>query len=274
MYAALSVALAGAAACSTSGSDSQLAASEQPLTPATCDGVTVDLDSDPVNCGVCANACSSGLCYAGVCADDRAGHAFVIANSFRVAVPAFDRALGNAIFLREGVPNVLIYRGAASLEIHTATANALTRAAKILKPRTMYRTVVRNSAAVQPLLATSHVLVIEPQPQADDATLAALADEWSLPLDDFVRRGGIVIVLDAPSANAGTPRVLGSLMAMTRRSSTVGAVVHVAAHGDQASGRVPLMFAAGESVGYAPSGQVDVAVGDSGDVVIAHRMFF
>jgi hypothetical protein len=270
----VAVALVAVAACTTTPVEPvSSVAADLDTTTTTCDG-SVDFDNDPLNCGTCGNVCASAFCFAGVCADDRAGHMFVIGNSYRQPNWSLDRMLGNAIFLREGVPNVAIYRGNASLEMHTVVSNALTRAAKILKPRTMYRYVARTSPALQVLMPTMQVIVIEPQPQEVDATLQALANEWSLVFDDFVRRGGIVIALDAPSAtNAGTAQVLGALMPMTRTHAP-GAQVYVTAHGDQVTGRVPLMFAPGEAVGYAPSGFTDAVTDDTGTVMVAHREFF
>jgi len=238
---------------------------------ATC-AATVDYNADPLNCGVCGNVCASGLCYWGVCADDRAGHIFVIGNSYRKSNPSWDRVLGNAVFLRESAKvNVVVYRGTTAADINTGTSNAISRAASILH-RVVVKTGITNSAAVQTSLPTADVFVVEGQPQLDDTALGALADEWSLPLDDFTRGGGVVIVLDAPSAkNHGTQQVLGQLMSMTR-AADVGTLGSVSAATDQAVGRVPLTFALADSVGYtSPSGFVDAATTDSGAAVVVHR---
>ncbi len=238
----------------------------------TCENV--DLTADATNCGVCGNVCASGLCYSGVCADDRAGHVFVIGHSYRTSNPALDQILGNAVFMREGrTVKVLVYRGTAALDVHAGANNALKRAAGAIR-RTMSKTVVTSSVAVGIELPSFDVLVIEAQPQATNQTLASLASEWSLPIDDHLRRGGIVVVMDAPSANDGTSMVLGSTMPMRRETSAPGAVGHVAAHSTIAVGRVPMMFALGDSVGYAPSGHTDAVTSDSGHVVVAHRTFY
>src|SRR5688500_8596620 len=76
--------------------------------PLTCEAV--DTSSDPKHCGACGNVCASGLCYAGVCADDRAGHVFVIGHSYRDSSPALDRILANAALQSEkATVKVLVY---------------------------------------------------------------------------------------------------------------------------------------------------------------------
>ena len=236
----------------------------------TC-AASTDYNNDALNCGVCGNVCTSGLCYAGVCADDRAGHIFVVGNSYRKSNGAWDRVLGNALFLREtSTVNVLVYRGSAAADYNTGVTGAISRAATLMH-RSFTSTVITSSSAVQTSLTGKDVLVIEPQPQLNDASLAALASEWYQPIDDFTRAGGIVIVLDAASTlNSGTQQVVSSLMPMTRAPS-VGTIASVTAAGDQAMGRVTLTFALAESVGYNATSFVDGAVTDSGATLVAHR---
>jgi hypothetical protein len=206
-----------------------------------------------------------------VCADDRAGHLFVIGNGFRRSNPSFDRILGNSMFLKEGIRlNVVIYRGTNPVDLAVAEMAAINRGARLMR-RAFNKTILTTSSAVQPGLATADVLVIEAQPQLDDFAIESLADEWNMAIDDFTRRGGIVIVLDAPSTvNHGTARVLGNLMSLSRAEAT-GTLASVTAAGDQAVGRVPLTFALGDSVGYRSTSYVDAATTDTGAVIVAHR---
>jgi hypothetical protein len=197
---------------------------------------------------------------------------FVVGNSYLKSNPSWDRVLGNAMFLKESTKvNVLVYRGTAAAALNTGAQAALGRAATMLH-RTIVKTTITSSAAVQTSLPAMDVLVIEAQPQLDDFGLGSLANEWSMVLDDFTRGGGIVIVMDAPSAkNHGTAQVLGQLMPM-HETTSLGTLGTVAAANDQAVGRVPLMFALADSVGYAaPSGFIDAAVSDTGAVLVAHR---
>jgi len=242
---------------------------------ATCTEGETDLSADPYNCGACGSVCASGLCTAGVCADDRAGHVFAIGSSFRTSTPAFDRILGNAAFLHEGRPNVLVYRDPNTpADVHTGTQAALSRAASTMK-RSMVKTVVKGSTGIQPLLPAQDVLIIEAMPNASDQYLTFLADELSLPIDDFTRRGGIVIVLDGPSENnGGTARVLGNVMPVAKRTNAPGGIGYVSAASDISTGRVPLTLALKDSVGFAASDFSDAVTSDSGDVVVIHRAVY
>ena len=104
----------------------------------TC-ATTTDYNADPLNCGTCGNVCASGLCYAGVCADNRAGHIFVVGNSYRKSNPSWDRVFGNALFLKESAKvNIVVYRGTAGADYNNGVANAIVRAAAL-----MHRTYVR-----------------------------------------------------------------------------------------------------------------------------------
>jgi hypothetical protein len=64
----------GGSSSGSSGSQGGSATtSSAPSTPSTCpfddmcDGVCVNLDTDPINCGACGNFCDSGICSGGGC---------------------------------------------------------------------------------------------------------------------------------------------------------------------------------------------------------------
>lgn len=236
---------------------------------------TAEVEVDPNNCGACGNVCASGLCYAGVCADDRAGHVFVIGHSYKTSNPALDRVLGNALATSSNKNiNVALYLGGASSAQRTAVSNAVTRGASLVGYRAT-KTIATNPVAVQGLLPTSQVLVVAPQAQASDATLDSIAEMWRFPVDDFLRRGGVVIVLDGPSDfNSTTSRVVAHHLSLTRATMSPGATATISAPASAAVGGVPMLFALGESVGYAPSGHDDSVTSESGHAVVVQRAYY
>lgn len=202
------------------------------------------------------------------------GHVFVIGHGFRSPSTAFDRILGNAVFSKQGA-QLLVYRGYAPDDIATAMDEALDRAAT-LRQRTFTRTVAVESSQIAIDLPAADVLVIYAQPQASDEYLTHLGDEWSLPMDDFVRAGGTIVVLDAPSANAGAAHIVASsgLMMLADRTTDVGAMASVTAPADHAASSVPSTFPLADSVGWAQSSATTVATSESGHVVVAHHAVY
>lgn len=236
---------------------------------------TTDYMSDPSNCGTCGTVCGSGLCYAGVCADATAGHVFVIGHGYATSNAALDKILGNAVFSSDrSTVRVLAYIGQTPASLVTGTNAAMARAATA-RGRTITRTTITGSADVAVNLPNNDVFVIYAQTLATSDYLAALGNEWAYRMDSFARRGGIIVVLDAPSANSGTPQVLvqSGLLALGGRAAT-SAVGYVAVAEDMAATRLPLMFALANGVGWTTSTWTDVATSDTGQAVVVHRAIY
>lgn len=240
----------------------------------TCSGTT-DYMADPANCGTCGNVCGSGLCYSGVCADATAGHVFVIGHGYATSNPALDRVLGNAVFMHEKNPvKVLAYAGTAPSALVTGTNSAIDRQATA-RGRTWQRTQVTSSADVAFQLPNVDVFVVYAQPLQTSLYLNYLGDEWGIYLQQFTRRGGVVVVLDTASTNVGTAEVLTrtGLMSLTGRTAVTGnAFIGVAE--DAGAVRMPLMFATSSSVGWAPSNWTNVASSDAGQAIVIHRAIY
>jgi hypothetical protein len=242
-----------------------------------CGSVCVDANSDANNCGACGSVCASGICSWGVCADDRPGHVFVIGHGYEKKTnPAIDRLLANALSTsHQQLVNTLIYRGTNTTALAFGTQDAIVRGARQMGRSIRFPTMTASSTAAAAMLPSFDVLVIAAQPQMTDAQLAVVASDLALAIDDHVRRGGVVIALDAPSTkNSGTASVLGSLLQVRRTTTTPGAVAAVSEFHDTAVGSLPMSFAISTSVGYAPTEYTNAVTTESGDVLVAHRAFF
>ncbi|MBA2539035.1 MAG: hypothetical protein H0V17_05320 [Deltaproteobacteria bacterium] len=240
----------------------------------TCSSTT-DYMADANNCGTCGNVCGSGLCYSGVCADATAGHVFAIGHGYATSNRALDKLLGNAVFMNERAPvRVLAYAGTAPATLVSGTNAAIDRQATA-RGRTWQRTQVTSSADVAFNLPNADVFLVYAQPQQDSTYLNYLGDEWGLYLQQFTRRGGIVVVLDTASTNAGTPEVLTRTGLMTlggRTTLTGNAFVGVAE--DAGAARMPMMFATSNSVAWAPSSWTNVINSDAGQAMVVHRAIY
>jgi hypothetical protein len=167
-----------------------------------------DLMTDPDHCGSCSNRCKSGICELGMCADAIAGQAVVIGHDFSAANTAMQRLAGNAVFLAQGAPvRVLVYRGDAD-----ATSIAgVERAIDVVKSETG-RDWQRTDAieALVPLqLGAADVFLVHAQVQASNSSLRKLGQQWGNALAQFASTGGVIVLIEAPSAqNAGTFQLL------------------------------------------------------------------
>lgn len=279
---ALALAFVALSACTHQDSLGEVGEVTAALEEAVCTGEElacgtscVDANTDPNNCGACGNVCASGLCYWGVCGDDRPGHIFAIGHGYEKSNRALDRLIANAVGTSpDNVVDVLIYRGTNSAALAWGTNDAIARGANQTTRQTR-RTFTPSSSAAASMLPSFDVLVIAAQPQMTDAQLAVVASDLALAMDDHLRRGGVVIALDAPSAkNGGTASVLGELLPMRRTTTAPGAVATVSAHENAAVGALPLTFAINASVGYAATTYTNAVTTESGDVLVAHRAFY
>jgi hypothetical protein len=173
-----------------------------------CGTLCVDEQRDPDHCGACTKRCTSGICELGSCADAIAGQAVVIGHDFTSANTAMQRLIGNAVFLGLGAPvRVLVYTGNAD----PASSMGVERAIDVVKTETGrdWQRVEAIEALVPLQLSAADVLLVHAQVEASNSTLRKLGEQWGNALAQFVSIGGVVIVVEAPSAlNSGTFQVL------------------------------------------------------------------
>jgi hypothetical protein len=166
---------------------------------AACGDGCVDLDSDPLNCGFCGHVCQTAICGGGQCEGASAGHVVGLGIDFSAvnAGSSAARLLGNSVFLQAHEPvRVSIYTQDANIDATTkitslVLAEAAARGRSALVTPTMDPTLLADSAAV---LAVD-VIVIPPQPYAEDGEMVDAANEWAQPFQDFIGSGGVLVVL-------------------------------------------------------------------------------
>ncbi|MCB9709041.1 MAG: hypothetical protein H6714_09665 [Myxococcales bacterium] len=211
----------------------------------TCDGLCVDLDTDPQYCGDCATRCLSNICNNGLCAPQTFGHVVVIGHDYQTNTSdaEINKLVGNAIFISPSAPvRVLAYQQDATANAISGTNNAIDEHPEAVS-RNWTKTVVSDANLVPFLLYSHNAFLIYAEPNASDSALIALGNLWKTSLEDFIRRGGIVISLESPSSNLGTYQILdaAALFEAGARSSVPQAPsrLSLVAGGDLVAGSGP-----------------------------------
>jgi hypothetical protein len=158
-------------------------------TPPDAPPCSLDLQSDPDNCGTCGHVCASGICELGHCVGELSGHIIAIGHDYQDHHAAMRRVLGNSISLA-ATNDVAVtrLRGTASHDSHAGTTAAINQSMSQLgRPW--------HNVPISQGLVDVDVLVIEAQ-TGDPAAARATGAVWAGPIDQLLQRGGIVIVLE------------------------------------------------------------------------------
>jgi hypothetical protein len=206
--------------------------------------------------------------------EDWSGHVIIVGHTFMTPSAPLETALANAVLLkRKARTSVLVWTGSAPVASMKSIDGAITKAVRSRGGK-WTKTVAASSASIQLQLPEADVLLVYPQVGATDESLAHLGDEWRLPLDDFSRRGGVIVVVEGGEANGGTAQVLeaSGLITLGARQVIGGDTISVAIASEVAVG-LPASFVAPEgAVGFAPSGWLDVLTTDEGIAAVVHRV--
>jgi len=227
------------------------AACEPPRTQ--CGPLCVDLQSDPNNCGTCGHVCESGICSEGECIGATAGHLVAMGHDLTSNSPATRRLLGNAVFIPLADPvRVLVFDEKASEPVKTGVTNALMTMAQATG-RTFEPTTV-TSLAVTFLLSMSDVFLIEAQSAATNEQLLKNGETWSVALQEFLKRGGVIVLMEGPGgSNDGTYQILkaAGLFEAAARIPLGHRQLTLAAPSDAVATAVPTFYQGGpETVGF------------------------
>lgn len=212
-----------------------------------CDGRCVEPSTNGMNCGSCGNVCESGICRRGACRDASFGHLVLIGHDYSTWVAGMNRVVGTAALITldhdiallafEGDSEAASISGAhaALEEVADATGRDIDYNGESIVERVPDR------------LLGADVFLIHSQQGATNEELLALGFTWRNALRSFLRRGGVVIVLDAGGANSGTHQLLeaaGLISIDARRALTAGTRLRVLDGADAVSRGVPVSYLA------------------------------
>jgi hypothetical protein len=207
-----------------------------------CNGMCVDLTSDPDNCGQCNNVCASVICQMSMCVGTTAGGIVYIGHDYLTTNAGTSQAhvLTNAVFIPQNSPlKVLSYERYAS-------ANAVSRVKAIINNGAAIRgttvkitsTITDTDIPTKLVFTAFQVLVVQDQSTAPAGAMATLGTSWAATLGTFTQAGGIVIVLDGGTGVHEMPAF-----------STATALLSVTADAPLATGTQLLDVAPGDVVG-------------------------
>jgi hypothetical protein len=209
-----------------------------------CDGRCIDIQTDPLGCGVCGKVCASNLCAAGVCQGAAPGDVVLIGADYRQASggSAQARVLTNAVLIPSSNPlRVLSYERYAEFA-SVLNVKGLVTAAAGARPVAYTVSNDATSLASADLAKDFDVVLVYDQRNADALALQAEGATWKAPLGTFAKAGGVVVVLDGNGGNGNMPvlvRSAGLLDVTAHATMTPGSRVTVLAPNDVVGTLVP-----------------------------------
>ncbi|MCA9583593.1 MAG: hypothetical protein KC416_17460, partial [Myxococcales bacterium] len=199
----------------------------------TCPDGCIDPRNDPANCGGCGNVCTSGVCSDNVCTPAAPGHLILVGHDYVNANVNMKRIVGNAVFIAQGSNiRVLTYEGDSTALSRAGTNAAINDVGAVFSRS--WTSTPAGAATVTYLLSSVDVFLVYAQAGSTDQVLNNLGAAWSTALLEFLQRGGIVVVLDGQTSNAGTwqiPEAAGLLVA-SGKTDVSGAELMVESPGD------------------------------------------
>jgi len=177
-----------------------------PLT--NCGGVCRNLDTDPVNCGLCNRVCASGICASGNCVGASGGDIVVIGHDYGAPETAAQfRVLANAVFITDvQTVRVLSFEQFADAANVSRVKQQLSAYATAQGRGTLFT--VSNAAAdlaAPDLFAKYQVVLVYDQGSMDSVTANNAGAAAKLALGSFAKSGGTVVALDGARGLGNMP---------------------------------------------------------------------
>ena len=212
-----------------------------------CDGQCIDPGSNPDNCGVCGNECSSAICRPSGCADTEASDVILIGHDFEASPMAIDLLVGNSSLLRlEDPVRIVIYNGTVDEDNRVAVLEGIDSIAT--EASRSYQLVPSSATLVPTRLQRADTFLVMPQHgTTTDEQLRALGRMWAVAMDSFLKRGGAVVVLEGGENHSGTWQILqeANLLSVDGRIALEpGVILSNDVPTDAITNEVPLSYAA------------------------------
>ena len=182
---------------------------DAPLTLCPLLDLCINLDEDLNHCGSCtALPCAPGAsCIEGSCVGRAVGHIVGIGHDMSASRAPMRTLVGNAVFLVRSAPvRVLVYDAKTAPAARLGVSTAIQTSAAALGRTYTLTPAVADQVSLQ--LSTADVFLIEAQHDATDVELSNLGQSWAVALDDFLSKGGVIVLFDAGGTNAGTFQIL------------------------------------------------------------------
>ena len=205
--------------------------------------------------------------------DAPAGHIVVIGHDYVTRRIGMSRIAGNAVFLGSGNPvRVLAYVGRADSASVAGTDGAISQVAAARGRPWLRSLVLADEVPLR--LASTDVFLVYAQRGAGDAELSVLGAQWSVALRTFLRRGGVVVVLETDAENAGTWQILeaSGLFTAVARAPLASGTLRVIAPGDAIAIDVPLMYSVERNTVRFDSTDGTIVVADTIGAIVLHRV--
>jgi hypothetical protein len=151
---------------------------------------SADLMTDPDHCGSCSHQCASGICTAGHCEGEPWGHIVAIGHDYTASHASQRRVLANAVSLAPGADLGVAWWP-------SLTASSAHRQALLAGMTSVGRAWHEAVFPTAPNNAFDDVDVVLVAPDARDGdTSEQDGAAWATAFDTFLRRGGVIVVLE------------------------------------------------------------------------------